>query len=164
MAKTNLEKEIARVKANGAKTSKKGWTGAVRSLEDPTFNIGDEIKFPKEWKPEMVFEGAFGQFCLVETKAGAVKQWFPGTATKRREICEKDENGFVVGTGNFAENDGTMITLYRTEAETDKAMDLLCDKTIRITDKRTENVADWNDSTRLRKAVFYTIDLVEDAK
>lgn len=162
MAKSTIENEVKRAKANGATVSKNGWSGAVRSLEDPTFAVGDEFTFPAEWKKEDVLEGAFGQFTHITTKAGDVKQWFPGTLTKRREICEK-VNGMVIGTGEFDQNDGTLATLYQTFSETSKAMNALCGKTVVVKDKRSHKVADFNDPNRLRNAVFYTFDIVEGA-
>lgn len=161
MAKSTIENEIARAKANGATESKNGWTGAVRSLADPTFNDGDEITFPNEWKKEDVLEGQFGQFCIVKTKTGEVKQWFSGTLTKRREIAEKDVNGFVVGTGEFAVNDGDVAEMYQKIPTTSEAMNALCGKTVRVSNKRTHKVADFNDNTKLRNSVFYTFSFVK---
>lgn len=164
MANSTIENEVKRAMANGAKVSNDGWTGAVRSLEDPTFQIGDEFTFPAKWEKKDILEGRFGKFTHITTNTGAVKQWFPGTLTKRREICEKDSNGFVIGTGKFDQNDGDVAEFYQKFAENNEAMNALCNKTVRVTDKRTHKVADFNDPTRLRNSIFYTFEFVENAK
>lgn len=158
MAKSNLmETEIKRAEARGDVNADE-WTGAVRSLENPAFELNDEFTFPKEYK---IFEGNMGQYILVQTKSGSVKQFFPSTFTKVRWECQKDKDGMIERIGeNPKMTKGSAAEKFREFGGIAEAMDFFKEKTVKFSGVERIQTTSFNRPGELQGTLIYTIDLV----
>lgn len=151
----SLEIEMKRAKAQGDRPAK-GFSGAVRSLENPGLEAGDKFTFPDEYK---VFKTTIGEneaeYIFVDVN-GNTKKFFPSTFTKSRSVV--DEDGTL--TGERAHTEGTAAELYRSAGTVKEGMDLLKGKTVEVTDLAAVRVLRFG-TEQVTTTYIPTIDLVD---
>lgn len=150
-----LEQEIKRNIARGDKKVK-GFTGAVRSLENLGLEKGDEFTIPQtlEVYEQMIGDNAV-QYIMVELKNGNAKPFYPSTFTKSRTIYNQDGTS----TGQRAFTKGSAAELFRQYGSVQEGMDALKGKTLKVTDVEQVDTLRYG-TTSLMKAQIPTIELV----
>ncbi len=150
-----LEQEIQRNLARGDKKVN-GFTGAVRSLENPGLEKGDEFKIPETLD---VYEQKIGdntvQYIMVELTNGNAKPFYPSTFTKSRTVFNPDGTS----TGQRVATKGTAAELFRQYGSVQEAMNALKGKTLKVVDVELVDTLRYG-TTSLMKAQIPTIDLV----
>lgn len=150
-----LEVEIKRAEAAGD-VEVKGFSGAVRSLENLGLEVGDEWTFPTEYK---VYEQKIGdskaQYIFVDINGNA-KKFYPSTFTKSRTVYNEDKTS----TGNRVHTLGTAADLFRSAGSINEAMKLLAGKKVKVTNVATIRTLRF-DRPELANATIPTIDLVD---
>lgn len=151
-----LTVEIQRNQARGDKKVK-GFTGAVRSLENFVLEIGDEFTIPEKFD---VYEQNLGnakvQYIMVELTNGNAKPFYPSTFTKSRSVFNEDGTP----TGVRKHTMGTAADEFRKHRNVQEAMESLRGKTLKVSD--IEIVRTLRFGTReLVYAQIPTIDIVE---
>lgn len=158
MGALSVEKERA-LKGGDKKVS--GFTGAVRSLDSLTVELGDTFTLPDTYE---VFEQKFGkgdsanttQYIFVECGKDNFKKFYPSTFTKSRAIYDEDGTP----TGERAHTKGTAAELYRQSGSVAAGMDALKGKTLKVTDMVTVRTLKYG-STEVVNALIPTIDIVK---
>lgn len=109
-----LEVEMARAKENGDQKVN-GFTGAVRSLENPGLEQGDTWVMPSN--PD-VYKQKLGdnsvEYIWIVLENGNAKKFYPSTFTKSRSIYEDGVNGGLPkNTGVRVNTKGTAAALFQ---------------------------------------------------
>lgn len=134
---STLAIEMKRASENGD-VEVAGFTGAVRSLENPGLEVGDTWTFPASPK---VFQQTIGQgdnantvqYIWIELENGNAKKFYPSTFTKSRSIYEDGVNGGLPkNTGVRVNTTGTAAEEYRKHAAVADAMAALAGKKVTV--------------------------------
>lgn len=109
-----LEVEMARAKENGDQKVS-GFTGAVRSLENPGLEEGDTWVMPSD--PD-VYKQKLGdnsvEYIWITLENGNAKKFYPSTFTKSRSIYEDGVNGSLPkNTGVRVHTKGNAAALFQ---------------------------------------------------
>ena len=92
--------EIKRAKLAGdQKVSDGKFTGSIRSLENPAFEVGDTWTFPEEYevyKTKINGSTAEPEYIWVEVEGSGAKKFFPSTLTKSLRVYEEGPDGLAV--------------------------------------------------------------------
>lgn len=129
--------EIKRAMLQGDEKVQSGkFSGSIRSLENPTFEVGDTWTFPEEYE---IYETKLGnakpQYIWVEIEGGGAKRFYPSTLTKSLRVYEEGPDGMavpvldaprVVCSGKVAED-------YRKFVDPNEGMAALKGKKVRVT-------------------------------
>lgn len=150
-----LAVEIKRNLARGDKKVK-GFTGAVRSLENLGLEKGDKFTIPEKFD---VYEQKIGdnavQYIMVELANGNAKPFYPSTFTKTRTVY--NTNG--TSTGTRVSTKGSAAEEFRKHGNVQEAMDALRGKTLEVTDIEMIDTLRYG-TTSLMKAQIPTIEIV----
>lgn len=161
-----LIKEIERAEAVNEKVIGNKFKGATRSLDNPSFEVGDTWTFPKNYEVRsMKLGNSVVEYIFVELADGNAKKFFPSTLTKSVRVYEEGPDGMAVPVAN-AERvvcQGAVAELFREFATVDKGMEALKGKTVKVVGMQPVPTLNYNNG-RLRNSLVPTIEFVEEKK
>lgn len=158
---STLTKELERDKIQ-SDTLVGDFSGAVRSLENPSLEVGDTWTFPTEYQ---VYQQKLGNYLVeyiwIELENGTVKKFYPSTFTKRRMIYKpaKVVGDMPVNTMKAAVTAGTAAEKFREYASVSEAMKALAGKKVKVTKVDTIQTKRF-ESNALQNTLIPTIDFV----
>lgn len=158
----SLAFEMDRAKAQGdIKLS--GFSGAVRSLENPGLELNDTWTFPEKYDVyQQKFQGSDNtvDYVWIELENGNAKKFYPTSFTKSRSVWEEGQNGAAPrNTGVRVNTLGTAADLYRSKATIAEAMGALAGKKVKVSKIDTIKTMRF-DNSGLQNTQILTIDLV----
>ena len=128
-----LEVEMARAKANGDQKVD-GFTGAVRSLENPGLEQGDTWIMPSN--PDVYMQKLRDnsvKYIWITLENGNAKKFYPSTFTKSRFIYEDGVNGGLPkNTGVRVHTKGTAAALFQGCSTIDEGMQKLAGRKMTV--------------------------------
>lgn len=141
------------------------FSGAQRSLDDPTFQVGEEFTFPDVY--EVCSQNLGGndvEYIFVEVAPGVEKQFYPSTFTKSVQVYEapKTANELPKATGKRVHTLGTAADLFRSFTTVDEGMQALRNQRVKIVAANRYTTLNFNRPTQTRNSIIYTIDLVDE--
>lgn len=160
-----LEVEMARAKENGDQKIS-GFTGAVRSLENPGLEQGDTWVMPEN--PE-VFVQKLGsgdnvnkvEYIWITLENGNAKKFYPSTFTKSRSIYEDGVNGSLPkNTGVRVNTKGSAATLFQGCSTIAEGMQKLAGRKMKVSKIDTIKTLRYQSSTT-QNTQIPTIDFVD---
>jgi len=157
---STLAVEIKRSAAQGDKVVAGGFSGAIRSLENPGLELNDEWTFPENYEVRSTKIGEnSAEYIFIEVTNGqakTVKKFFPGTFTKSRAVVNEDKTA----TGVRAVTKGTAAEKFREYGSIQEGMDAMKGKHVKVTNLETVRCIRFGTDS-LMNAQIPTIDLVE---
>lgn len=157
-----LIQEVQRANARGDK-SQKGFTGAIRNLENTGVELGDKFKIPEgdfEVRVQKIGNNE-AEYIFVEllNEPGQYKQFYPSTFTKNRYVYNED--GTRVEPRQRVETKGTATDLFKKYGGVEEGMKALQGKTLEVTNMEEVRTVRFG-TTSLMNAQIPTIDIVEE--
>ena len=134
----DLQDEIKRAMAQGDRKVAK-LTGAVRSTDIITVNVGDVFTIPEKYEAyETRFVGNDGKervspYIWVTLENGEPRKLFPSSLTRTRSVFNEDGTA----TGQRVTTEGTAVDEFKKHPTLDAAVDAIKGKKIKYTDKIT---------------------------
>lgn len=157
-----LAVEMERAKSAGDVKVESGFTGAVRSLENPGLELNDEWTFPQTYD---VYRQKIGnnevQYIFITLSNGNAKKFYPSTFTKSRAIYNEAQNGGLpLNTGQRAFTKGTAAEEFRKYGSVAEAMAALAGKKVKVSALDTVRTLRYG-TQELQNTLIPTIDFVQ---